>query len=558
MIQDFGQKINGAAKDRWGKFRTALNSDVASVISLPLSKSFPEPKYEKLLSDGVDPWTVSFVRSLREAIDTKPRQRYKLQNWAALVDGLRGLAASAMDGVLTEEIWKEKLEAGSITVNNSLARKIELYQVMGHEHSLKDFSIERGYYSLFEGINYDPPKALFVLKDNKTRKTYFDENLDGVVQKVKDALNLKTDKPKASAKKTKFDIYRNRVTGEAYIAKKIGKEVVRVVSGFETVTAARTYRDEHYDEVLAKFDKMKTRPKYRAAENRDREGQDWRNGQDVTPDQFMEAFNFRGVQFGNYVEQDRRQQDLNNAYDAFMDLALVLECRPEDLSLGGELGLAFGARGKGGKDPASAHFEPDEFVINLTKTKGAGSLAHEWFHALDNMPMRGIASLAPFGTSSRPAPGKLSHETNLQIASLAGMMKQVIMETKISDRCRELDKYRSSPYFTLKFEIGARAFEAYIIDKLKDHGITNDYLANVEDQAVFEAMDKLCGFEESRYPYPTGEEMPEVRAAYDSLLAADSPLRKIIPYEDEAPQPLSPAENETKSDVEDDMDLGLA
>ena len=44
------------------------------------------------------------------------------------------------------------------------------------------------------------------------------------------------------------------------------------------------------------------------------------------------------------------------------------------------LAIAFGARGKGG---ALAHFEPGRNVINLTKIKGAGSLAHEWGHALD-------------------------------------------------------------------------------------------------------------------------------------------------------------------------------
>ena len=30
-----------------------------------------------------------------------------------------------------------------------------------------------------------------------------------------------------------------------------------------------------------------------------------------------------------------------------------------------------------------AHYEPARNVINLTRLKGAGSLAHEWGHALD-------------------------------------------------------------------------------------------------------------------------------------------------------------------------------
>ena len=45
------------------------------------------------------------------------------------------------------------------------------------------------------------------------------------------------------------------------------------------------------------------------------------------------------------------------------------------------LAIAFGARGRSG---ALAHYEPGRQVINLTKMKGAGSLAHEWGHALDH------------------------------------------------------------------------------------------------------------------------------------------------------------------------------
>lgn len=67
------------------------------------------------------------------------------------------------------------------------------------------------------------------------------------------------------------------------------------------------------------------------------------------------------------------------------------------LSLNGTLGLALGARGKG---KAAAHFEPSNLVINLTKTQGAGSLAHEWFHALDNYFARERGGEVPFGGSS--------------------------------------------------------------------------------------------------------------------------------------------------------------
>ena len=87
------------------------------------------------------------------------------------------------------------------------------------------------------------------------------------------------------------------------------------------------------------------------------------------------------VQFGNWVNNDERQDSLNEAFDALMDLSTTLGISGRALSLNGELGIAFGARGSG---KYNAHYEPGQVVINLTKTKGAGSLAHEWWHALDN------------------------------------------------------------------------------------------------------------------------------------------------------------------------------
>ncbi|MBR5432626.1 MAG: hypothetical protein IK119_09670, partial [Bacteroidales bacterium] len=114
---------------------------------------------------------------------------------------------------------------------------------------------------------------------------------------------------------------------------------------------------------------------------------DYRGGKNVTPDDILNTFGFRGGEFGNWLNAEERQQFLNYAYDAFMDLANLLGISPKALSLGGELSIAFGARGKGSTTAGShvtAHYEPGRAVINLTKLFGAGSLAHEWAHALDN------------------------------------------------------------------------------------------------------------------------------------------------------------------------------
>lgn len=112
-------------------------------------------------------------------------------------------------------------------------------------------------------------------------------------------------------------------------------------------------------------------------------GEDWREGRDVTAEELLDQFGFRAIEYGEWLPQKERQEVINMAYDSFADLAQALNLRPKDVSLGGELAVAFGARGTGGRGAALAHFEPGRFVMNMTRMKGAGSLAHEWFHAFD-------------------------------------------------------------------------------------------------------------------------------------------------------------------------------
>lgn len=110
-------------------------------------------------------------------------------------------------------------------------------------------------------------------------------------------------------------------------------------------------------------------------------------GDDVTSERLKETFGFRGVNFGNWMQGDtkakvaERQLHLNHLYDAFMDLAQLLNLPPKAMSLNGMLGIAVGAQGSG---KALAHFVPGVNEINVTRTKGAGALAHEWGHALDH------------------------------------------------------------------------------------------------------------------------------------------------------------------------------
>ena len=125
-----------------------------------------------------------------------------------------------------------------------------------------------------------------------------------------------------------------------------------------------------------------------SVESAQRQGVEHRDaGEDISSDKLKDSFGFKGVNFGTWMLGEspakvaERQLHLNHAFDSFMDLATVLGVPPKALSLDGLLGLAIGAQGSGS---AAAHFVPGVNEINLTRTSGAGSLAHEWGHALDH------------------------------------------------------------------------------------------------------------------------------------------------------------------------------
>lgn len=113
----------------------------------------------------------------------------------------------------------------------------------------------------------------------------------------------------------------------------------------------------------------------------DRVGPTILDGKDATDADYLEKLKLRAVEFGNNLNSGEKWQlTKNSGYEALVDLAEALEIKPEDVSLGGKLAIAYASRGHGS---AAAHYEPLKNVINLTRNRGAGSLAHEWAHALD-------------------------------------------------------------------------------------------------------------------------------------------------------------------------------
>jgi|GEM_PF-1563991 len=99
-----------------------------------------------------------------------------------------------------------------------------------------------------------------------------------------------------------------------------------------------------------------------------------------------------GLEFGNYVSRREGARLACLLAEAFADLRHLLGDWIVSLCRKGNFSAALGARGKG---KGCAHYEPALRVINLTKSRGDGSLAHEFAHFLDHM----IALHEPNGES---------------------------------------------------------------------------------------------------------------------------------------------------------------
>jgi hypothetical protein len=529
-IEDFGEKIGGARKDVWTSFKDQLD-DVADddIANQPLSKIWPQPDYQALLDGGADPWTVAFAHAARDEIPTKPRQSWKLKRWSEQVRLLRDTTKKLMDGSLNVERAKQLMYQFTSQGLRNVAGRVELYMLVGHRQSLDGVRLSSGEYSVHNGIEYKPAKVIWTVEkeaaatafSNWPRQLAMGFTKEEALQAFKEKYNSLNINP-AAKKEVTFDIYSKRGQDGYFIGKKMGRNYIDLAGPFENVKAAREHKATKQAELVASLEKAKEIPQERRDTNEPRVGEDMRNGQDVTPQMFGETFGFRGVEFGNWVEQGRRQKDLNDAFDALMDMAAVLGIPPKAISLNGELGLAFGARGGGGVNPAAAHYERSKVVINLTKKSGAGSLGHEWWHALDNyfsrMRSKGDGMMTDALDVSLAARGSnFVHQgaVRKEMVQAFGAVMKAIRETAIKARSSKLDAKRTKEYWTTDPEMSARAFESYLISKLQDQDASNDYLANIVDPETWKAAEAI-GFElDDSYPYPTAGEIPAIRAGFD-------------------------------------------
>ena len=556
-IEDFGEKITGARKDMDSFYQKEMTDD--DIINQPLSKIWPKKDIDAI----EDTQMAALATTLRGTIPAKPRKGYRLGRWVDKVKSTRGIMQNMLSGDMPANEFISQLT--QVEAVADIGYQAQLLAQLDKEQWSRITKVDPqiGYQKRNENGDYIPFVGFAVTIDKRTH-TFNTEQRD-VSEIINKVNNLLAGEVKTQA--LKFDLY-SRGRGDAkswFITQASDKDKTPLIE-FNDRDAARAFLNENNSELSELWDQHKERVNVKKSDmrsnaNRERIGPDHRSGQDVTTEQFMNTFGLRGGQFGNWVKQGANSKDrqnmLNDAYDAFMDLAGVLGIPPEAIGLGGKLAMSFGARGKG---RAMAHYEPSQVIINLTKTQGAGSLAHEWFHALDNhftsfrddpnrltskenayityKPEPMLIMKDQNGNPSRMRPitetrRKQLYEMNKNRAYLPenfmpdpnhkeGVRPQVevafanlvetLDESPMKARAVTIDKGAPDGYWSRIIERAARAFESYVINKLDKQGARSDFLANVTPEDAFPRnMD--------RYPYLLQSEMAPVAEAFDNLFA---------------------------------------
>ena len=547
-IEDFGEEIFGARKHLAQLNRELRATDIGDWTdaereqNVTKNTAFPKVDYKKEYADGKDREVLYFIKTLRDKLPTQPlyplkslytpeqlpeAKRQAQEDYLTTVsyvyqkamqlekpedfkkffnevsaaklpksDKILKDAKKVLDfdgrwGEYTYQRFQSKLEKNKFCFSDKekLLSNYEIYKYDG-KNVKRDEQLSKAYHKDYMNVSFGYGKRIF-LANNET-----EANPD----------NWKQDTYFAIAKSKVDLIAMNIPSREALEEKLVAIEQEKP----QTEKAKKAGK-----KALKPLQLQHIRPTT----------EDYRQGKPVVENDFMKdsstaTFPFRGVQFGNWTNQNDRQENLNMSFDAFKDLAKALHIHDEDVTLGGQLAIAYGARGHSG---AVAHYEPAENVINLTKMRGAGSLGHEWGHALDNYIAKQIGSHEMFASDG----ASIDHIYGVDnpMVNLLNTMKydnsdtgrtQFYRDAKALDGAysttgNQKGSNKKGLYWSSETEMFARAFASYVHDKLGE----SDYLVGHSEGNY--PITKKDGTETTVSISPQGKERERINDAFDKL-----------------------------------------
>lgn len=394
-ITDFGEKIGGARKDRW-KLRGLALTDLEGMTPeerqgyITKDHVWPVPDFEDWVKGGMPAHMAWMIKQARDSLGTGPdlseANRYNAYGYTGgaeskdgLADKMRekyvrvmGLLRDGAPAVRTLEDYENWLKDARVAANGS----------SGYDWSSDGMGIITG--TDRRGRTKWQRLIWYPFQNESKAKAHVESTgwpISNEPWMRLYELHLTPVGSKSSEYNRASNEWVTHVSTEPewFITKP--KSGYIIAKGFATRDAGVEWARSAYAAKMGQRKKAGGKLTRPLKEDPERTGPDLRAGVDMTGEDILKTFGFRGGEFGNWTNQADRQQSLNAAYDGLHDLARVLSIHPKAVSLDGKMGIAFGARGSG---KASAHYEPTKVVINLTRTSGAGALAHEWAHAADD------------------------------------------------------------------------------------------------------------------------------------------------------------------------------
>lgn len=382
---EFGKKIGGSKRDLW-KNRNLCIEDLLDMnereVETYVKKDnvWKKPDYEKMVKeDGVDREIVYYIKLVRDSLPTKPAD--SSEKYINYISKIKELLETISCVAEIQSFYPEKFKpefivqkssytvtakpayAGLLTAKTLKAVKTDLVHIR-RDMNKKEFCMTADQkvlnsvyiYQYNDDCHITQMKGCNCLVYKSGYSSYYFYERNGEFAD----LDFKSGEWFVATKK-------GIVLKSSFLSKEEAEAwTLKVLSGLNNVSkqAKKNAKKKYVPEQLKTI--RHTGSVFRK--------------KSVTGDDYLKSFTFHGGEFGNWLNDNDRQYSLDYGYDAFYDLALALDIPSEAISMGGELSIAFGARGSGN---AMAHYEPLRQVINLTKTKGAGSLAHEYGHAID-------------------------------------------------------------------------------------------------------------------------------------------------------------------------------
>lgn len=612
IYKDVGEKIGGAKKDLWVQIKDGKRSlslvdmdgidDGTARTIVKKAHIIPADYIEGLKDAGVDPAAAFMISKVLSFISPEPAtdtRQARINYVAAIERIMKGMRDVKTLDDFRQSFTQLQRESRGILLNAYEKAEYDEYQ----EASMRFREARKDAWKRLYNEELGKLKEITISGSDranlKASSRLYDWDRENRKKYIDDSLKTAGEIERASAKRQEQD-----PESLLNIIGSLGERMVDMLKGRSKAfndqygMVGYNVKDWSWMEKKGGGGKKTEGGRKKPVWERDTDEKVERSGGEqktYTPEMLMDEFGFRGVEYGNWMDEASSAHHTQMLGLSFQDMANVLGIPVEQVSFNRRLAIAFGARGGGN---ALAHYEPNRKVINLTKFKGGGSLAHEWFHFLDNVTRMAATggsvqfsfmtdiekdteahtgvdpqvifawselkkSLLEGNTRSKKSdPEKnVYRRFNFVDNLLARMGPQEVIDyiyqnhpynatDKWMEKCANYIHFKTGTevtygkgqsgvlatakamgtYWQKPIEMAARAFEAYVHDKMKEAGMRNTYLT--KDQCSNEYCTAWAkAYKVPSSPYPIGDERKAINAAFDRLMEAlrkDNTLQKAM------------------------------